>query len=286
MTTLIKCPTNYVGGKTKLLPQILPLFPTKINRFIDLFGGGFNVGINVTAESYVYNDIVSQISSLMEMFEVTPYEEMLLVINEIIDEYQLSNTNNDGYLKLREFYNSQSPKDPLILFILICHSFNNQVRFNKKGGFNYAFGKRSFNLSTKVNLEQFSNRLKQINVSFYSDDFRTLLNNIDVSSNDFIYADPPYLISGAAYNNKSNISGGWSENDERELLSLLDNLNDSGIKWALSNVLENNNMSNDMLKTWSLKYDVTHLNHSYNNCMYHRKDKTNGSDEVLIRNYI
>ena len=37
---LIKSPLNYTGGKFKLLPQILPLFPNDINRFIDLFGGG------------------------------------------------------------------------------------------------------------------------------------------------------------------------------------------------------------------------------------------------------
>lgn len=32
----IKSPLNYVGGKFKLLPQIIPLFPTNINRFFDL----------------------------------------------------------------------------------------------------------------------------------------------------------------------------------------------------------------------------------------------------------
>ena len=34
----IKSPLNYVGGKYKLLPQILPLFPKNIDTFIDLFG--------------------------------------------------------------------------------------------------------------------------------------------------------------------------------------------------------------------------------------------------------
>lgn len=37
---LIKSPLNYTGGKFKLLPQILPLFPNDINTFVDLFGGG------------------------------------------------------------------------------------------------------------------------------------------------------------------------------------------------------------------------------------------------------
>ena len=36
----IKSPLNYVGGKYKLLNEIIPLFPENINTFVDLFGGG------------------------------------------------------------------------------------------------------------------------------------------------------------------------------------------------------------------------------------------------------
>ena len=53
----VKSPLNYTGGKFKLLPKIIPLFPSKIDTFYDLFGGGFNVGINVVANKIVYNDI-------------------------------------------------------------------------------------------------------------------------------------------------------------------------------------------------------------------------------------
>ena len=42
MSEYIKSPLNYTGGKYKLLPQILPLFPNEIDTFIDLFGGGYN----------------------------------------------------------------------------------------------------------------------------------------------------------------------------------------------------------------------------------------------------
>jgi hypothetical protein len=57
-------------------------------------------------------------------------------------------------------------------------------------------------------------------------------------------------------------------------------------KWALSNVLENNGSKNDILFDWSQKYIIHHLNYTYNNCNYHRKNKgSNDSDEVLITNY-
>lgn len=37
---LVKSPLNYVGGKFKLLPQILPYFPNDIDTFYDVFAGG------------------------------------------------------------------------------------------------------------------------------------------------------------------------------------------------------------------------------------------------------
>ena len=60
----IKSPLNYIGGKAKILDQILPLFPKEINNFIDLFAGGCNVGINVKANKVYLND---NLTYLIEM---------------------------------------------------------------------------------------------------------------------------------------------------------------------------------------------------------------------------
>jgi site-specific DNA-adenine methylase len=61
---LVKAPFNYSGNKYKLLKQLLPLFPENITDFVDLFGGGFDVGTNVEAERVYYNEI------FMPMYEV------------------------------------------------------------------------------------------------------------------------------------------------------------------------------------------------------------------------
>ena len=50
-------PLNYIGSKAKIVDEIINAFPPNYSKFIDAFGGGFNVGINVDAESVVYNDI-------------------------------------------------------------------------------------------------------------------------------------------------------------------------------------------------------------------------------------
>ncbi|WP_274599342.1 hypothetical protein [Enterococcus faecium] len=41
---------------------------------------------------------------------------------------------------------------------------------------------------------------------------------MSIDTGDFIYADPPYLITTAAYNE----NGGWSEKDEKDLYDYLD----------------------------------------------------------------
>lgn len=99
--TYIKSPLNYVGGKYKLLPQIIPLFPNNIDTFVDLFGGGFNVGINVNANKIIYNDICKQVVELMQCLKHEDIEELLDKIDFIISDYELSKENKDGFLKLR-----------------------------------------------------------------------------------------------------------------------------------------------------------------------------------------
>jgi hypothetical protein len=45
----IKSPLNYIGGKYKILNQILPLLPVQVDNFVDLFAGSCNVAVNVDA---------------------------------------------------------------------------------------------------------------------------------------------------------------------------------------------------------------------------------------------
>lgn len=233
---LIKSPLNYVGGKFKLLPQIIPLFPDNIDIFIDLFGGGFNVGINVKANKIIYNDSCWQVSELLNIMKNTDLNEQLNLIKNYIKNYHLSKNNQDGYLQLRKFYNENHKNFsmPILLYTLICYSFNNQIRFNSKGEYNIPFGKRDYNKSLQNKLKSFVNKLHNKNIDFFSKDFRELkINNL--LQNDFVYVDPPYYNSTASYNENN----GWTEKDEKDLLNLLDQINNKNIKFALSNNFKN-----------------------------------------------
>lgn len=274
----VKSPLNYTGGKFKLLPQLTELFPSNINTLLDLFGGGGNVCANVTSKRVIYNDIMGQIPILLEKLKETSVEHLLIEIEELITKYSLDRENKEGYLALRKEYNKT--KDVIMLYALICHSFSNQVRFNKKGEFNMPFGERTFNDKLKKNFIEFVDKLHEINIEFTNKDFREISTDY-LGENDFVYCDPPYLITCASYNENE----GWNDIREKELLSLLDKLDEQGVKFALSNVLESKGRENELLKEWSKKYNIHYLNHSYKNCNYHKKDRTQKDIEVLITNY-
>lgn len=277
----VKSPLNYTGGKYKLLPQLLELFPKQVNTFVDLFAGGGNVSVNVKAEKVVFNDLMWQVPEMLQEFKKIGVEESLRKIDGYISSYDLSKENKEGYLALRELYN-KGKSDPLMLYTLICYSFNNQIRFNNKGAYNMPFGKdrSSFNPTLREKFIIFVQRLQSMEIQFSSKDFREL--DLDtLGENDFVYCDPPYLITVASYNE----NGGWGEQAERDLLAKLDTLDKAGVKFGLSNVFESKGKENTILKEWAKGYTVHYLDHTYSNCSYHKKDKQSKDIEVFITNY-
>ena len=114
---MIKSPLNYIGGKYRLLPQILPLFPNEINTFVDLFAGGLDVSLNVQANRIICNDINYYVIGLFEYLQQNTIEGILDNVHRTINEYNLTKQNAEGYYALREEYNRAH--SPLHLFLLV-----------------------------------------------------------------------------------------------------------------------------------------------------------------------
>ncbi|WP_066188939.1 Dam family site-specific DNA-(adenine-N6)-methyltransferase [Gracilibacillus timonensis] len=295
-------PINYTGGKYKLLPQLFPLFPDQYENFIDIFAGGANVGINATPNGKVWiNDREERVIELYELLAKTPQDEVLAMVERIIATYQLSDTKNKGYrfygldsakgmgaynkekfIRLRRDYNEgvydQDPLKPIVFYVLLVYGFNNQIRFNAKGAYNLPVGKRDFNSRMEQKLIHFMDALQAKSFVFSTKDFREI---DQIGKEDFVYLDPPYLISTASYNE----NGGWGEQDERDLLDFLDRLDQQGAKWALSNVSLHKGQENQMLLKWAEHYHMHILDYHYNNSNYQSKAKHNKTQEVLITNY-
>lgn len=286
MVKFIKSPINYIGGKYKLLPQIMPLFPSDINTFVDLFTGGANVGINIKAKKVILNDNLTFLIELYQVFKQTKLNEILDFIDNRIQEFKLSLTNEEGYLKLRSTYNEH--KNPLDLFVLISFAFNHQIRFNNSHLYNAPFGKNRsrYNDSIKNNLINFVKQLQLRQFELKSSSFELL--QLDyLTTQDFVYCDPPYLISTGTYNDGKRGFKGWSSKEEQELLNLLNKLHKLDIKFALSNVLCHKGKENSILINWLKEnsYMVHELNFNYNNSSYNKLHNNSETREVLITNY-
>lgn len=283
--TFIKSPLNYIGGKYKLLPQIIPLFPDKIDKFVDLFSGGANVGINVKANKYYFNDMNYRINELFRFFNKHDSDELVTMINDRITKYGLSKTNKEAYLKFRKDYNKNP--NPLDLYVLVSYSYNYQFRFNNSMEFNNPFGKNrsSFSKNMENNLRMFVDKLHTIDAVF-TDEMFDKFDTSKLSIHDFVYMDPPYLITTGNYNDGNRGFINWKEEQEKKMYQLMDDLTNRHIKFALSNVLDHKGQSNDLLKRYIKMHNnifVTHLNYTYRNSSYNTKNKE--SDEVLITNY-
>lgn len=299
----IASPLNYTGGKYKLLPQIFPLFPDKVDTFVDIFCGGCNVGVNAVAKNIICNDLDSRLIGLFNYFKSIKHEDLKRKIDFLIKQYNLSDSQTNGYeyyncnsgdglckynkdkfLKLRTDFNSLPQNNEnyyLYLYLLIVYAFNNQIRFNAAGNYNLPVGKRDFNIKMQNKLESFVNSISSI--TFQSNSFNSILPE-QLTENDFVYADPPYLITCAGYNENN----GWNEDLENQLLDYLDTLTEHNIKFALSNVLSSAGKENLILRNWlnnNQNYICHHLNYSYKNSNYHKKNTSEKADEVLITNY-
>ncbi len=306
---MIQSPLNYTGGKYKLLSQILPLFPKNMDVFVDLFCGGCNVGLNVESNRVIYNDLNKNLFCLYNTFKKINKETILEWIYEIIRKYGLSlvsehgyeyyacessnglgSYNRDKFLKLRDDFNERHAKGSfddyyyVMLYVMIVYAFNNQIRFNSNGEFNLPVGKRDFNKKMEQKLIGFIDRIQQQDCMFTCCDFREFDISV-LTAQDFVYADPPYLITCATYNEQ----GGWNEAAEKDLLAFLDQLHSKHIRFALSNVLRSKGKENKILLAWlednAGKYKAIPLNYSYSNSNYQTKDRTSVPEEVLIVNY-
>ncbi|TKZ33894.1 Dam family site-specific DNA-(adenine-N6)-methyltransferase [Brachyspira catarrhinii] len=301
---MVQSPINYTGGKFRLLPQILPYIPEKINTFVDLFCGGCEVGINVNSKNVIFNDINSKLINLYRTLKKLNKKDTFSIIESIINKYYLSLTKDKGYQfyncnsidglasynknkfeNLKNDFNSLKNYDNnyyIMLFVLIVYSFNNQIRFNNSNEYNMPVGKRDFNKNIVKKLDLFIDKIKNKNTIFMSNDFR----NFDlymIEKEDFLYMDPPYLLGRASYNENNS----WTKKDENDLLDFINIVNNKKIKFALSNVISNKSIKNNILINWIEKYNykLIKLNYSYSNSNYQRKEKNSITEEVLIINY-
>lgn len=298
-----RSPLFYVGDKYKLIKEIRYYIPKEINRLIEPFVGGGSVFMNVEAKEYVLNDINPHIVEIHEMltyyahnspkdfydfaFQTIEFyslscsfkgDEVPQALKDKFPKTYIAHYNKEAYLKLRADYNTATEKDPRLLYLLLIYGFNRMVRFNAKGDFNVPVGNVDFNTNTYQALENYFNIIQRRNkIKWYKQDYKEFIQQISLHEGDFIYLDPPYLITCSEYNKL------WSIKEEINLYKLLDTLTESNVKWALSNVSHYKGEENTILTKWAQKYQSHSIKSNY---ISFRDNTIKKFNEVLVTNYL
>ena len=296
-----RSPLFYVGDKYKLIKEIKEYFPAFINRFFEPFVGGGSVFLNINANEYFLNDIDTHVIELHKFLcsYADRTDEFFNIIFSLIDKYKLSCSykkdivpeelkrqykktyysrfNKANYTQLKDLYNKSSERNVAELYVMLIYGFNRILRFNNKGEFNLPVGNVDFNKNVYDALCCYfeTNRMRHIHWS--SLDFRDFFSTVNWKEDDFVYLDPPYLITFSEYNKY------WNKQTESDLLAYIDDLNFKNIKFAVSNVTHYKGKENTLFLKWAEKYNVHSISSNY--ISYH--DNTiKDFKEVLVTNYI
>ncbi len=297
---ILRSPFFYIGDKYKLIKEIRQYFPQEIDAFIEPFVGGGSVFMNVRANEYYLNDIDSYVIKLhrhLSKYANNP-DKLFALIDELVYYYGLSRSykediiphelkrvfkktyfaqfNKEAYIKMRADFNQSSRKNMTLLYLLIIYGFNRMLRFNKNGDFNLPVGNVDFNANVVATLNEYFEQIVLKHPTWYNKDYKAFIKGLKLSERDLIYLDPPYLITFSEYNKL------WNEKNEKELLALLDKLNDKRIRFAISNVTHYKERENTIFIKWCARYNVYPIKSNY--ISYH--DNTiKEFNEVLVTNY-
>ena len=282
------------------MPEIKKYMPSTIDKYVEPFVGGGSSFLNVKAKHYIVNDIDAGIMAIHEMLRDYSdkkdifFEKAFKLINhyglscsynghlvpeELKKKYKktyYAKYNKEAYIKLRDDFN-KNQNDILRLYLLLIYGFNHMTRFNSKGQFNLPVGNVDFNSNVYNSLNYYFDYIKNIKIEYYNTDYKMFLNMLDLKEKDYVLLDPPYLISQSEYNKL------WNEENEKELYSLLDELDKKGIRFGITNLMYHKGKKNDILEKWSKKYIVREITSNY--ISFNDNTVKAGSKEVFVTNY-
>ena len=228
---------RWVGGKTRLLPRILPHIPLRVRNYYEPFLGGGAVFLACA-------DRISARARLADLNEhlVAAWVAMRdqpTQLRPLLDWYA-ANESTEFYYSVRSVAPSTPIERAARFLYLNAVSWNHLWRENSKtGAMNAPWGDRSFKGITEATMQAVGQVLARADI--VADDFRQVLG--DAGPGDFVYLDPPYLPvfsqpdverEPTAKFNKYTAKT-FEMADLVELARICEALSERGVQWVMSN---------------------------------------------------
>lgn len=233
---------KWAGGKAALLPQIKPFLPDSFQNYIEPFFGGGAVFWVVGASALGYkilSDLNPEIINLYQVVRNDPHK-FISFMKDVEGYYHSLDpvAQKEHYLEIRNEMPGKGIYAAARTLFLNKTGFNGLYRLNKAGEFNVPHGRSSSGKPVVI-----CDASAILAASAALQGARLAVNHfqwIEGTKHDrlddaFVYLDPPYHPVSKTSSFTGYQSGGFSEQDQRDVAELFKSLADRGAKVALSN---------------------------------------------------
>lgn len=166
--------TKWVGGKTKLLPELKEIVPINYNRYYEPFIGGGALFFSLQPKIATINDMNQELVNVYRVIKEQPTQLLAL-----LQQHQEKNSK-EYFLKIRSLDRIAEPAYTIggveraarILYLLKT-DFNGLYRVNSKGQFNAPYGRyKNPKIANKDNILAISKYLNTAQIKILSGDFQ------------------------------------------------------------------------------------------------------------------
>lgn len=228
---------RWAGGKSRLLPHILPHIPERIENYFEPFLGGGAVFLAAHEHIRGRATLADLNEHLVAAWVAMRDHQDSLV--PLLDRYK-ERDSKEFYYEVRAAAPTDLVERAARFLYLNGTSWNHLWRENSRtGAMNTPWGDRPFKGFDNETLAQIKRVLQKATIQ--AADFRTVL--ADARAGDFVYLDPPYLPIYTKPGIEKEPTSKFNKYtakvfelaDLTELAELCAELSDRGVKWVMSN---------------------------------------------------
>lgn len=222
---------KWVGGKTKLLPELLARMPERYGRYYEPFAGGAALFFRVAPKKAVLADMNADLIGL--------YTAVARDVGAVIRRLEMHRDahDQDHYYETRARWNDRevswsTPERAAAFLYLNKTCFNGLWRVNRSGAFNVPIGRYT---DPPICVPEALRAARDVlaNAELRCADYRKAV--ADARAGDFLYFDPPYDPVTTTANFASYTADGFGPDDQRALADTARALVAKGCKVMLSN---------------------------------------------------
>lgn len=220
---------KWAGGKRKLAPEIMKLFPEKFGTYYEPFLGGGAVFLALQPKRAVLSDVNEELIQTWKAIKHNP-EALIDQLETVQELYNDRDDHEAFYLRERSRYKPAVHVDCAARMIFLNRTcFNGLYRVNKSGKFNVPWGQRE---SVSFDYEN----LRAVSAALQAAELRCCdFAYIKPRKGDLVYLDPPYVPLNPTSTFTTYTPGGFGEHEQARLAGAADVWVRRGVHVVISN---------------------------------------------------